>query len=137
VVGLVVRGDELFPDHWIYVHDPEVRVGRIQNYKNWSPEMCAGDGCSNLGLEYFCDVGDATWRLSDAELAALATSELAALGLAKAEDVVDAVVFGRASYGLTGLPRPGGDHRELPRGSRTSRPWRNGFHGPTTRTTRW
>ena len=93
VVGLVVRGEELFPDHWIYVHDPEVRVGRIQNYKNWSPEMCAGDGCSNLGLEYFCDVGDATWRLPDAELAALATAELAALGLARAEDVVDAVVF--------------------------------------------
>jgi protoporphyrinogen oxidase len=93
VVGLIVRGDELFPDHWIYVHDPEVRVGRIQNYRNWSPEMCAGDGCSNLGLEYFCDVGDATWRLSDGELAALASSELAALGLATAEDVVDAVVF--------------------------------------------
>jgi protoporphyrinogen oxidase len=93
VVGLVVRGEELFPDHWIYVHDPEVRVGRIQNYRNWSPEMCAGDGCSNLGLEYFCDVGDPTWRLSDGELAALATAELAALGLAKAEDVVDAVVF--------------------------------------------
>ena len=93
VVGLVVRGEELFPDHWIYVHDPEARVGRIQNYKNWSPEMCAGDGCSNLGLEYFCDVGDATWRLSDGELAALATAALAALGLAKAEDVVDAVVF--------------------------------------------
>ena len=93
VVGLVVRGEALFPDHWIYVHDPEVRVGRIQNYRNWSREMCAGDGCSNLGLEYFCDVDDATWRMSDGELAVLASSELAALGLAGADDVVDAVVF--------------------------------------------
>jgi protoporphyrinogen oxidase len=93
LVGRVVRGEARFPDQWIYVHDPEVRVGRIQNYKNWSPEMCAGDGCSNLGLEYFCDVGDATWRLADSELVALASAELAALGLAKTEDVIDGVVF--------------------------------------------
>ena len=93
VVGLIVRRRRLFPDQWIYVHDPEVRVGRIQNYKNWSAEMCADDSTTNLGLEYFCDVGDHTWGLSDHELIALATSELAELGLASPDDVVDGVVF--------------------------------------------
>jgi protoporphyrinogen oxidase len=93
VVGLIVGRGELFPDQWIYVHDREVRVGRIQNFKNWSLQMCPSPDESNLGLEYFCDEGDEIWSLGDDELVALATRELEALGLAGAEEVNDGVVF--------------------------------------------
>ena len=93
VVGMVVDRATVFPDQWIYVHDPEVRVGRIQNFKNWSRDMCADEGSSNLGLEYFCDVGDEIWSRSDDDLVDLAARELRRLGLVDAGDVVDGVVF--------------------------------------------
>jgi protoporphyrinogen oxidase len=91
-IGLIVRGKNLFPDNWIYVHEPAVTVGRIQNYSNWSPEMSPDPEMSSLGMEYFCFEGDALWRQSDDELFNLARKELAALGLVKAEDVLDGKV---------------------------------------------
>ena len=81
-VALVVRGDDLFPDNWIYVHDPEVRVGRIQNFRAWSEAMVPDGDRTCVGLEYFCFEGDELWSASDEELVARATSELARIGLA-------------------------------------------------------
>jgi protoporphyrinogen oxidase len=91
-VALIVRGRHLFPDNWIYIHDPRMAVGRIQNYGNWSPDMTPDPDVSCLGLEYFCHQGDGLWTTPDEELRALSTRELAALGLAEASAVIDAKV---------------------------------------------
>jgi protoporphyrinogen oxidase len=91
-VALVVDDPDLFPDNWIYIHDPDVQVGRIQNFKNWSPYMVPDPSKSCLGLEYFCFEGDGLWTSSDEDLVARARREIAALGLARAEDVVDGCV---------------------------------------------
>jgi protoporphyrinogen oxidase len=91
-VALMVRGADLFPDNWIYIHDPSVRVGRVQNFGSWSPEMIPEPGMSCLGLEYFCFEGDGLWNAPDAELIELARREVAQVGLAAAEDVIDACV---------------------------------------------
>ncbi len=89
-VGLIVRGTNLFPDNWIYVHEPAVQVGRIQNYSNWSREMSPDPNhTSSLGMEYFCFEDDAS---SDEDLLALAKRELASLGLVKAADILDGKV---------------------------------------------
>jgi len=92
IVALMVGGRNLFPDNWIYIHDPNVGVGRIQNYGNWSPEMTADALTTCLGLEYFCQQGDALWKTSDRDLAAQAARELARLGLAGENAVIDARV---------------------------------------------
>jgi protoporphyrinogen oxidase len=86
-VALVVRGEDLFPDNWIYVHDPEVQVGRIQNFRAWSEAMVPDPACTCVGLEYFCFEDDELWRRSDDELVGRATSELAQIGLAEASRV--------------------------------------------------
>lgn len=86
-VGLIVNRAELFPDNWIYIHAPEVKVGRIQNFKNWSPEMVPDQRKTFLGLEYFCNEGDELWRQSDAALIELAKRELEIMGLARAAEV--------------------------------------------------
>ncbi len=86
-VGLIVNQANLFPDNWIYIHAPEVKVGRIQNFKNWSPEMVPDPNKTFLGLEYFCNEGDEMWNLSDEALIKLGTRELEAMGLARAADV--------------------------------------------------
>jgi protoporphyrinogen oxidase len=90
-VALMVRKAELFDDNWIYIHDPSVKVGRVQNYRSWSPEMVPA-GMSCLGLEYFCFEDDNLWEASDSDLIALAKKEVAQIGLIAAEDVVDARV---------------------------------------------
>jgi protoporphyrinogen oxidase len=79
-VALVVPEEAGFPDNWIYVHSPHVRVGRIQNFGSWSPFLVK-DGRTCLGLEYFVTEGDRLWNAPDDELVALATRELAELGL--------------------------------------------------------
>lgn len=91
-VALVVRGTGSFDDNWIYVQDPRVRVGRIQNFRAWSPAMVPNADTSCYGLEYFCQEGDELWGSSDEELIALANRELSFLGLARAEDVVRGAV---------------------------------------------
>ena len=85
-VALVVPGDDAFPDNWIYVHTPGVRVGRVQNFGSWSPYLVK-DGRTCLGLEYFVNEGDELWRLPDEELVQLAKDELGQLGLVRAESV--------------------------------------------------
>jgi protoporphyrinogen oxidase len=86
-VALVVRGEDLFPDNWIYVHDPDVQVGRIQNFRAWSEAMVPDPACTCVGMEYFCFEGDELWSASDDDLVARATSELARIGLARADRV--------------------------------------------------
>jgi protoporphyrinogen oxidase len=90
-VALMVKKADLFPDNWIYIHDPAVKVGRIQNFGSWSPEMVP-PGMSCLGLEYFCFEGDGLWTSADADLIALAARECAKVGLLAQTDVVDACV---------------------------------------------
>ncbi len=93
VVCLIINEANLFPDNWIYVHDPDVRVGRIQNYKNWSPDMVPDGSKTSLGMEYFCTPGDDLWNLSEARLIELGKSELERIGLARAVRVEDACVI--------------------------------------------
>jgi protoporphyrinogen oxidase len=92
MVCLIVRRAHIFPDNWIYVHDPEVQVGRIQNFKNWSPEMVPDPSRTSLGLEYFCNEGDALWRSSREDLVALGARELARIGLVREDEVEDGCV---------------------------------------------
>ncbi|MFB3903310.1 MAG: NAD(P)/FAD-dependent oxidoreductase [Acidobacteriota bacterium] len=92
-VCLIVNQPDLFPDNWIYIHDPEVKVGRIQNFKNWSPEMVPDQSKTSLGLEYFCTEGDELWSMSDSELIELGKQEIDRIGLASAADVEDGCVF--------------------------------------------
>jgi protoporphyrinogen oxidase len=91
-VVLIVDRAETFPDTWIYVHEPSVKVGRVQNFKNWSPDMVPDPKRSSLGLEYFCFEGDDLWNRSDAELFELGKREIDAIGLVSASDVVDGCV---------------------------------------------
>jgi len=90
-VALMVDKPDLFPDNWIYIHDPSVKVGRVQNFRSWSPEMVPS-GMTCLGLEYFCFEGDGLWSAPDAELIALAKREIAKIGLVSEADVVDGCV---------------------------------------------
>jgi len=92
-IGLIVNKAELFPDNWIYIHSPEVKVGRIQNFKNWSPDMVPDLSRTSLGLEYFCTEGDELWNMPDTDLIELAKRELEQIGLAEACDVIDGCVF--------------------------------------------
>ncbi|EFK09533.1 FAD dependent oxidoreductase [delta proteobacterium NaphS2] len=92
IVNLIVRRKELFKDQWIYVHSPEVLVGRIQNFKNWSAAMVPDPEMSSVGMEYFCNEGDEIWIMPDEQLIALATSELEKLGLAQGREVVNGFV---------------------------------------------
>jgi protoporphyrinogen oxidase len=88
----MVEGRNLFPDNWLYIHDPDVRVGRIQNYTNWSEEMIPNSSTSCLGFEFFCFEDDGLWSLPDKDLIALASRELETLGLAKNRPILDAAV---------------------------------------------
>lgn len=92
-VCLVIDKEELFPDNWIYIHDPTVKVGRIQNYKNWSPDMVPDLSKTSLGLEYFCNEGDELWNTPDEELIELGSREVDRIGLANYEDIEDGCVF--------------------------------------------
>lgn len=92
LVALMVRGEKLFPDNWIYVHTPKVQVGRIQNFKNWSADMVPEADHSCLGMEYFCSEEDALWNLNDADFLKLAERELEELGLITRGAVFDGKV---------------------------------------------
>jgi len=92
-VGLIVHDRGRFSDNWIYIHDPSVQVGRVQNYKSWSPEMVPDAAYSSYGLEYFCFEGDGLWSTSDRELIELAKQEIQKVNLASSADVVDGCVI--------------------------------------------
>ncbi len=91
-VMLILKDRQLFNDNWIYIHDPSVKVGRVQNFKSWSPEMVPDPSLCCYGLEYFCFEGDGLWSAPDADLIGRAKTELEKIGLAKAEDVLDGCV---------------------------------------------
>jgi protoporphyrinogen oxidase len=91
-VALIISSSDVFPDNWIYIHDPRVKVGRIQNYRNWSPDMVPDPSLTCIGLEYFCFEGDSLWSKTDEELAALARQEAEMLGLCTSDEVRDAAV---------------------------------------------
>ncbi|MDR3637990.1 MAG: hypothetical protein P4L84_29560 [Isosphaeraceae bacterium] len=92
VVVLIVKQSDTFPDNSIYIHEPKVRVGRVQNFKNWSPDLVPNLDTTSLGLEYFCSEGDDLWASSDTDLIALGRREIDAIGLVRAEKVVDGCV---------------------------------------------
>ncbi|MFQ5904855.1 MAG: hypothetical protein ACE5JO_14325, partial [Candidatus Binatia bacterium] len=91
-VCLMVNKPDLFPDNWIYIHDPDVKVGRIQNFKNWSPEMVPDPTKTSLGMEYFCTEGDDLWNTADHDLIELGKREVDRIGLASYADIEDGCV---------------------------------------------
>ena len=90
LVALMTTEEEPFPDNWIYLHDPETRAGRVQNYGAWSAGMVR-PGTTCLGVEYFCFQGDDIWQMSDEQAVSLATQELARIGLVDPSKVIDGV----------------------------------------------
>jgi protoporphyrinogen oxidase len=92
-VGLILRERHRFNDNWIYIHDPNVKVGRVQNYKSWSPDMVPDSNYCCYGMEYFCFEGDGLWNSPDQDLIALAKKEIEQVKLATAADVVDGCVI--------------------------------------------
>ena len=91
-VVLIVDRDAVFPDNWIYIHSPEVKMGRIQNYKNWSPEMVPNPSHTSLGLEYFLWDHDPEWDWSTERLVELGIKECAQIGIIDPRDVRDGTV---------------------------------------------
>jgi protoporphyrinogen oxidase len=91
-VALILDQPKTFPDNWIYVHDESVKLGRVQNFKNWSPDMVPDPKMTCLGLEYFCFEGDGLWTMADKDLIALGTKEMATIGLIDPTKVVDGTV---------------------------------------------
>ena len=96
-VGVLLRrgrdGLTRMHDNWIYVQEPDVRVGRLQIFNNWSPYLVADPETVWVGMEYFASEGDELWSRSDAELAQIAVAELGTLGLATAGEVLDTTVL--------------------------------------------
>ena len=86
-VALVIDSENAFPDNWIYIHEPEVKVGRVQNYGSWSPYLVK-DGKTCLGLEYFVNIGDELWTMKDEDLISLAKDELEKLSLITKDSVL-------------------------------------------------
>ncbi|HEY7502243.1 MAG TPA: NAD(P)/FAD-dependent oxidoreductase [Vicinamibacterales bacterium] len=91
-VALIIDAPSLFPDNWIYVHDPRVKLGRIQNFKNWSPDMVPDQSKTCLGLEYFCFEGDGLWTMSNEDLVRLGSREIEEIGLLGGGKVIDGTV---------------------------------------------
>ncbi|MEM7779624.1 MAG: NAD(P)/FAD-dependent oxidoreductase [Pseudomonadota bacterium] len=91
-VALMVKSEDLFPDNWIYIHDERVQVGRVQNFRSWSPEMVPDEDMACVGLEYFCFEGDGLWSSSDEDLVRQATREMEILGLCDPAKVVSGAV---------------------------------------------
>lgn len=91
-IDLIVNAPMLFPDTWIYVHSPDLQVGRIQNFGNWSPEMVPDPRTSALGLEYFVSDGDPLWMAADEELIAFGSDELRRTGLLGRARIIDGTV---------------------------------------------
>lgn len=111
-VGVLVRGKCTLPDNWIYIQDRDVRVGRLQIFNNWSPDMVADSGeMTWMGMEYFCNEGDSMWQMSDADFTRMAVGELARIGLVDPADVVDTVRIRMPKA----YPAYFGAYHELPR----------------------
>ena len=89
IVSLIVNRKEIMPDNWIYIHEPGVQVGRIQNFKNWSPAMVPDPAKTCLGMEYFVFENDILWSSPDDKLIELAKKEIEQLGLVRFEEIED------------------------------------------------
>jgi protoporphyrinogen oxidase len=92
IVVLIARDEQGLRDNWIYIQDAEVKVGRIQNFKSWSPELVPDPALASYGCEYFCQAGDGLWESNDQDLMQLARREMSQIGLIRASSVVDSVV---------------------------------------------
>ncbi|HET6565577.1 MAG TPA: NAD(P)/FAD-dependent oxidoreductase [Xanthomonadales bacterium] len=92
-VALIIKDVDCFDDNWIYIHDSSVKVGRIQNFKSWSPHLVPDPELNCLGLEYFCFKGDGLWDAKDEDLVRLADEELIQLGLVTPGHVIDGTVI--------------------------------------------
>ncbi len=91
-VVLIAKREKIFPDNWIYIHSPEVKMGRIQNYKNWSPHMVPDPARTSLGLEYFLWDKDEEWQWSQDRLVELGIKECSQIGLIERDEVEDGTV---------------------------------------------
>jgi protoporphyrinogen oxidase len=91
-VVLIGPSARQLPDNWVYIHDPAVKVGRVQNFRSWSPELIPDPTSTCLGLEYFCFEGDGVWAAADEDLITLARKEIDQIGLMRSDDVVDGCV---------------------------------------------
>ena len=91
-VVLIVKRADVFPDNWIYIHSPEVKLGRIQNYKNWSPHMVPDPSRTSLGLEYFLWDHDEEWSWPRERLIEMGIRECAQIGLIDPREVEDGTV---------------------------------------------
>jgi len=94
IVSLVIDQPDLFPDHWLYIHSPEFKVGRIQNFKDWNPARVTDAAKTCLGVEYFCSEGDVLWEMADSALIELASQEIVRLNLSvRLGDIEDGCVI--------------------------------------------
>lgn len=92
IVVLILKDKNLFKDNWIYIHDRAVSVGRIQNFKSWSPDMVPDPNLCSYGMEYFCNEHDDLWNMKDTDLIQKAIVEIVLIGLATKEDILDGCV---------------------------------------------
>jgi protoporphyrinogen oxidase len=91
-VVIILNQKDVFPDNWIYIHEPNVKLGRIQNFKNWSEDMVPNKSQTSLGLEYFCLEGDELWNMTDKDLISFGLDELVKIGIANTESFFDGTV---------------------------------------------
>ncbi|MCX5713939.1 MAG: NAD(P)/FAD-dependent oxidoreductase [Candidatus Omnitrophica bacterium] len=91
-VNIILDKKDVFPDQWIYIHSPSVRLARVQNYKNWSPAMVPDGDKTSLGLEYFCDEADNIWNINDVDMINFAVDELEKVGIVSRRYLINAFV---------------------------------------------
>src|SRR5260370_1356650 len=89
IISLIVNRKDVVPDNWIYVHEPNVQVGRIQNFKNWSPAMVPDSSKTCLGMEYFVFENDQLWSSPDDKLLEMARREIVELGMVQPQQIED------------------------------------------------
>ena len=92
MINVILNAERLFPDQWIYVQEPDVKMARIQNYKNWSPAMVLDAKRTSLGLEYFCEENDEFWNRGDLDLIDFAMTELEKIGIASRDHLINGFV---------------------------------------------
>jgi protoporphyrinogen oxidase len=92
VVNIILDKEHIFPDQWLYIHSPEVKLSRIQNYKNWSAGMVDDSKKTSLGLEYFCNEADSLWMMNDVDLVDFALGELEKIGIISRRHLINAFV---------------------------------------------
>ena len=87
------RADHMPPDNWIYIQEPDVEVGRLQIFNNWSPYMVKNPDNVWIGMEYFVNEGDSLWTMNDESFKTFAIQELASIGIIHEDDVLDSIVI--------------------------------------------